>query len=226
MTSERPSAADVRRDLVVLAPLRIEARAIRELGRSLAVTVVGMGRRSGPAAARRARSLAESALAVLAGLGGGVRDGAEAGDVVLASEILDLRGEQGRRARVLCSLPRRETEVLRDALVRRGLRVTVGRLATVGGVAGPRTRALAASQGAEALDMESAPVLDALSPRHLVVARVLLDVPGGELASLGTFGRYRRARRSLVELGGALAQFAAGWSGELGKEERERCRFL
>jgi nucleoside phosphorylase len=225
MRSEGRPPLGARERFVVLAPLRIETRALRRVEPCLPVAVVGMGSRAGPAAARFVRPRDQRALVVLAGFGGGVREDAEAGDVVVASGLLDLRGDQARRAPAIRSLPSREARTLRDALERRGLRATLGTLATVGRLAGPRTRALAASWGVEALDRESVPVAEAVAPRPVVVARVLLDVPGGELASLGTLRRYRRARRSLAEVGAVLAQLGGGRSVEVEKENVGRCRF-
>jgi 4-hydroxy-3-methylbut-2-enyl diphosphate reductase len=192
-------------DLLVLAPLRLEARAARAGAPWARVRRIGMG----PRRARRAAELIEregGGPVLLAGFCGALHPDLRPGDVVLASE---LRGPTG-------TTPCADPSILADVLRRGGLRVHVGPIASSQRVVvGARRRALGAT-GALAVDMESAWVAAGADARPLVTLRVVLDTAERELhrplrTIAGAVRAYRALRRAC-----ALAE---GWARALGARE-------
>ncbi len=182
-------------EIVVLAPLALEARAVRTGAPWADVRRIGMGPR------RAARSAQISAASgnrpiLIAGFCGALDPQLEPGDIVLATE---LRGPTGTAA---CDDP----TILAGVLRRGGLRVHVGPIASSQRlVVGERRWALYRS-GALAVDMESAWLAPATRRRPLVTLRVVLDTNRRELhrplqTLTGAAVAYRALRRacSLVE---------------------------
>src|SRR5579875_2864063 len=192
-------------EIVVLAPLSLEARAVRSGAPWADVRRIGMG------PGRAARSAQISAASgnrpiLIAGFCGALDPQLEPGDIVLATE---LRGPTGTAA---CDDP----TILAGVLRRGGLRVHVGPIASSQRlVVGERRWALYRS-GALAVDMESAWLAPAARQRPLVTLRVVLDTSRRELhrplqTLTGAATAYRALRRacSLVE----------EWAGALGSRE-------
>ena len=181
--------------LLVCAPMRIEARALR------AGLPAGALRRTGPGPRRSARRAAQlatehfEALAV-AGLGGGLDPAARSGRIVVASEV------RGARGTFPCPL----AGALVDELSRRGLPVTCGPVLTTDHLVRGRERAELARTGALAVDTESAELAAAAAGRPLAVARVLLDTPRDPL--LLAPGHLRRALRLLRQLSPSLDRWS------------------
>jgi len=175
--------------LVVLAPLRIEALALRRID----VRRTGMGVRS--------VDVPEADAVAVAGFCGGVDPGLRAGDVVLADE---LRSEDG--ARSCPGSPR-----LAAALQRRGLHVRTGPLYSAGRILGPGEREQLRAAGVLAVDMESYWLAEAAGDRPLVVVRVVVDEAGRHLLHPRTLTGGVRAFRALRCAGAALrhTQFAS-----------------
>jgi 4-hydroxy-3-methylbut-2-en-1-yl diphosphate reductase len=118
----------MRRPAVVLAPLRLEARAVAAGAPDLEVHRTGLG---ADAAARAAVNLAARcagapAVAVV-GFGGGVDEDLAPGDVVVASEV---RGPLGRRQVA-------GSAVLAGALRRAGVPARCGPVLSVDHLVGP-----------------------------------------------------------------------------------------
>ncbi|MDA8068897.1 MAG: 4-hydroxy-3-methylbut-2-enyl diphosphate reductase [Actinomycetota bacterium] len=193
--AEAPEPSEPSDEVLVLAPLALEARAVRGGAPWAEVRRVGMGPK------RAARSAALSASGgnrpiLIAGFCGALDPTLEPGDIVLASE---LRGPTGTSQ---CDDP----SILAGVLRRGGLRVHIGPIASSQRlVVGERRWALYRS-GALAVDMESAWLAPAARRRPLVTLRVVLDTNRRELhRPLGTITgaaiAYRRLRRacSLVE---------------------------
>jgi 4-hydroxy-3-methylbut-2-en-1-yl diphosphate reductase len=170
--------------LVVLAPLRIEALALRGLD----VRRTGMG-------GRRVELSNGDAVAV-AGFCGAADPTLRAGDVVLADE---LRSEVGSRP---CPGSRR----VADALERAGMRVHTGPVFSADRVLGPEERERLRVDGVLAVDMESYWLAEAAGDRPLAVVRVVVDEAGRRLLRPRTVPAGVRAFRALRRAGGALAQ--------------------
>jgi 4-hydroxy-3-methylbut-2-enyl diphosphate reductase len=185
-------------DLVVAAPLRVEARALRRGDASLRVLHTGMGRGRARRAARRLLAERASNVAV-AGLCGGLDPDLVPGDVVVASE-LRAEGQAGRRL---------ETRELCAALERLGLAARVGAVVSVAHLARGAERSRLRQGDALAADMESAWLAEGAGARPLAVLRVVLDAPGHELLRPALFRNLRRALLRLRELAPALAGWAA-----------------
>jgi 4-hydroxy-3-methylbut-2-en-1-yl diphosphate reductase len=183
--------------LLVLAPLRLETRAVRSrLGAGAAVHRTGMGPRRARAAAARAARVPADAVAV-AGFCGALDSALRPGDLVVASE---LRGPAGdARACPTASL-------LAGALRRRGLRVHEGPIVSTTRLVRGSERERLRATGAIAVDMESAWLAAAARDRPFAVVRAVLDTPERELANpaalaRGTAGAFRALRAAAEVLG-------------------------
>ena len=178
--------------LLVAAPLRIEARALRRGAPGVRVVRTGMGpERSRRAVARLRSDPAERVI--VAGFCGALEATLVPGQVVVASE---LRG----RARQLLEVP----PGLVEALEREGLEVRVVPLASVPrAVRGGDRLALRAS-GAQAVDMESVWLAACAVGRPFAVVRVVLDGPRHELLRPAFARNLLRAARSLRSVARAL----------------------
>lgn len=184
--------------LLVCTPLRCEAAAVRGRLPGQAVRRTGYGYRVSVRAAAALDTGAHRAVGV-AGLAGGVDGEFAAGDVVVASEVLDDDG-----TRVPCA----SAPLLAAHLRRAGLAVHCGPVATVRRLAGPHDRARLAAAGACAVDLESAPLARAAGRRPVAVVRVVVDTAERPLARPGT---PARALRALGRLRAAAAQLPV-WS--------------
>ena len=201
--------------MLVCAPLRIEARALR----------AGLDRRTvlrtgcGPArSARNAAVLAgEDTAVVIAGLGGGLARGLRSGDVVVADELRDRDGTV-HCGQLHCGYSNPDdvhyghygdsVSVLVDQLRQEDLRVHRGPIATADHVVLGAERAALARSGALAVDMESAELARAARHRPLAVVRVLLDTPDEPLIGAGLPRRLHRALHVLRLLGAPLDRWS------------------
>jgi 4-hydroxy-3-methylbut-2-enyl diphosphate reductase len=193
--SERASEAG--RRLLIAAPLRIEARALRRGASDARVVRTGMG----PERSRRAvpRLRADPAeRVVVAGFCGALDATLEPGQVVVASE---LRGTARQRLEVPPGLV--------AALERQGLEVRVASLASVPRVTRGGDRLALRASGAQAVDMESAWLAACAVGRPFAVVRVVLDGPRHELLRPLFARSLLRAARSLRSVGRALDLWAA-----------------
>src|SRR5579884_537782 len=192
-------------DLLVLAPLWVEARAAR-LGAPWAnVHRTGMGPRRSARSAELARQAAGSPV-MIAGFCGALDPALEPGDIVLPTE---LRGPTGT---TVCD----DTTILAGMLGRAGFRVRQGPIASTQRLVwGTRRRALAAS-GALAVDMESAWLASAVGGQPLVALRVVMDTSRSELyrpvRTLSAFATAYRTLRRACEL-------VDEWAGALSPRE-------
>ena len=171
--------------LTVLCPLAMEARAARRgIRREAKVVCTGMG----PDRSRCVEP--ESGPVAVVGMGGAVVDGIEPGDVVVATEV-------SADDVVSIGLPQAETvaKILEEA----GFTVHTGPVASVSELAvGPRRQELA-DQGAVAVDMESAWLLEHHRGPAAVV-RVVTDTPTRELRTAAAPARIYRALRIIRRL--------------------------
>jgi 4-hydroxy-3-methylbut-2-en-1-yl diphosphate reductase len=185
--------------LLIAAPLRVEALALRGAVPGARLVRTGMGpRRATEAAARLAP--AGAALAV-AGLCAGLDPGMRPGDVVVASEV---RGPDG-------TVPCDGAEALARALERRGVRPVVGPLVSVDHLVHGQERARLLAAGVVAADMESAFLAGAVAGGgRFAVLRVVLDAPGSELKRPGLAAAVARALRVLRRSAPALQEWSTG----------------
>ncbi|MDQ0380844.1 4-hydroxy-3-methylbut-2-enyl diphosphate reductase [Amycolatopsis thermophila] len=166
---------------VVVAPMRVEAAALRVPG--LVVLRGGMGpRRAAESAARLARA---GRPVLVAGVGGALVPHVQPGDLVVATEI---DGPAGR-------VPLPSAPMLAAALRRLGLTVHLGPIASSPSVVDGADRARFAGRGALAVDMESAEF--ATLPGPVAVVRAIVDTPEQPLWRPGTVLRGITGLRSL-----------------------------
>jgi 4-hydroxy-3-methylbut-2-enyl diphosphate reductase len=157
-------------NLVVLAPLALEARAARAGAPRAEVRRVGMGPRRAARSAELVVNAGGTAI-VIAGFCGALDPELEPGDVVLASEV---RGPTGTTA---CADP----TILAGLLQRAGLRVRIGPIASSQRLVLRERRRALRRTGALAVDMESAWLAPAARDQPLVALRVVLDTYRHEL---------------------------------------------
>jgi 4-hydroxy-3-methylbut-2-enyl diphosphate reductase len=192
-------------DLLVLAPMAVEAHAVRAGAPWARVRRIGMG----PRRARRAAAIThrEPAGAVLiAGFCGALDPALEPGDIVLASE---LRGPTG-------TTPCPDPALLAAVLRRAGLRVTIGPIASSQRLVVRERRRALHRTGALAVDMESAWLAPEARGEPMVTLRVVLDTAERELHNpLRTGAGFARAYSVLRR---ALAA-AEEWAAALGERE-------
>lgn len=159
--------------LVVAAPLRVEALALRRGAPALRVVRTGMG----PARSRRAAQMlardAAGALAI-AGVCGALDAALVPGDVFVADALLAPDGS------LVCRL---DAAPLCAALAARGIASQAGALIGVERLVRGWDRAALLAHGARAVDMESAWLAAGAGDRPLAVLRVVSDGPGHELWS-------------------------------------------
>jgi nucleoside phosphorylase len=202
-------------ELLVAAPLRLEALAIKAGGRGLRVEQTGMGQARSNAAAVRLRTRSADALVVM-GVCGGLDEACEPGDVVIADELIDGElgtGEQrmdGRNGtgglgigetRVACP----SAEPLAAALERQGVKVRRGPVVSVARIAHGDTRVMLRERGAIVVDMESAWLAAGARERPFAVIRVVADTPSREVTRpLLTLVGAARAAVSLSRTAAAL----------------------
>jgi 4-hydroxy-3-methylbut-2-en-1-yl diphosphate reductase len=193
-------------DAVVAVPLRLEALAIRAGARRLRIHKTGMGRARSHAAVAKLRGDPASALVVM-GVCGGLDEGCEPGDVVIAEELLD--GEQRTDECLACPSAR----PLAAALERRGIAVRCGAVVSVARIAHGEKRVELRERGAIVVDMESAWLAEGARGRPFAVIRVVADTPSREVTRpLLTLAGAARAALSLR----AVAATFESLVGELG----------
>jgi 4-hydroxy-3-methylbut-2-enyl diphosphate reductase len=182
--------------LLVLAPLRLEANAVRRgLTRPASrVRHTGMG-------ATRARKAAEKGTPhpfgamVVMGTAAGLADDLSPGDLVVATAVSD--GE------TTVALP--GADLLAAELRRAGLPARAGQLVTVPKLVKPGQRARLAADGYLAADMETAALLGAAGGRPVAVIRAVSDAGFGP----GMIGGGIAALRSLRKAAPVAEKWAA-----------------
>jgi 4-hydroxy-3-methylbut-2-en-1-yl diphosphate reductase len=164
-------------ELLIAAPLLVEALAIRSAAPRLRVRTTGMGPDRARAAVPALSADPAKALMVL-GVGGGLSMDSRLCEVVVADEVIEV-DEHGRPhgERIACE----GAEGLTCLLEGSGLRVRRGVLASVNRIITGDARERMLACGAVAVDMESAWVAAAARGRPFAVLRVLSDTPEHEL---------------------------------------------
>jgi 4-hydroxy-3-methylbut-2-enyl diphosphate reductase len=200
-------ASDASREsepVLLLAPMSVEALAVRAGAPWAQVERIGMGPRR---AARSAAGADRGRAVLVAGFCGALDEGLEPGDVVLASELRDPAGDMVETA---------DPTILAGVLRRGGLRVHVGPIASSERIVrGERRRELSRT-GALAVDMESAWLAPAVHDRPFLTLRVVLDTASRELhRPLQTLTGFTTAYRSLRR----ACELAEEWSSALGDRD-------
>jgi 4-hydroxy-3-methylbut-2-en-1-yl diphosphate reductase len=198
-------------EVLVVAPLGVEALAIRSRARGLRVRTTGMGPQRALAAVPALSRDPASALLVL-GFGGGLAADSRLCEVVVAERVLAL-DERGATSEQPLWLAGAEAlaAALADSLSGVGLSVRRGTVASVQEIVTGDARERMLASGAVAVDMESAWVARAARGRPVAVVRVLSDTPAQELRQrlpvgppLPTLANGLRAVRALRQVAGAL----------------------
>jgi 4-hydroxy-3-methylbut-2-enyl diphosphate reductase len=192
-------------ELLIAAPMRIEAALISSGARGVRVHKTGMGPARSKAAARKLAQQPGDALLVL-GFCGGLDEESVPGEVIVAGEVYAAPDEGHGEEPVLCPA----TAELVVLLAGRGMKVRTGRIACVSRLAlGERRRELHAG-GAVAVDMESAWLAEGAAGRPFGVVRVVLDSPSHELLRPQAAAGAVRAARALRNVARSLHHWSPG----------------
>jgi 4-hydroxy-3-methylbut-2-en-1-yl diphosphate reductase len=205
MSVSAPAGTVADLDLTVLAPLPVEARAVRAGAPWATVHQIGMGPRRAARAAHFA-SAADGGPVLIAGFCGALDPELEPGDVVLASEV---RGPTG-------TTPCADISILAGVLRRAGLRVRVGPIASSQRLVLRERRRALHRTGAIAVDMESAWLAADSTASPFVTLRVVIDTHRHELHR--PLRTMTAAARAYANLRRACA-LAEEWARALGPRE-------
>jgi len=188
-------------NLLVFAPLRIEALTVRSGLPAIKVRRFGMGRRE--------VDLGDADAVGVAGLCGAVDPSLRAGDVVLATE---LRSEDGET--IACP----DSALLAEPLRRMGLQPATGALYTAPKILGRDERLALRDTGVLAVDMESAWIVRAAQPRPVAVLRVVVDTADHRLASPHTLAAGIRALWTLRRASAAFVDWVEACSARVSED--------
>ena len=192
-------------ELLVAAPLRVEAALIASAARGALVQKTGMGPARARSAAVELGARGAERLLVL-GFCGGLDEGSVPGEVIVAEEVYAAPDENHPEPRVRCEL----AAELVGRLTGLGLKVRVGNVVCVSKIAVGERRAQLHETGAIAVDMESVWLASGAGERPFGVVRVVLDSPSHELLRPQAVGGALRAALALRRVAGALHEPPAG----------------
>jgi 4-hydroxy-3-methylbut-2-en-1-yl diphosphate reductase len=192
-------------EVVLAAPLRIEAALISSAARGASVRKTGMGPGRARAAAGALEADAAGALLVL-GFCGGLDGESVPGEVIIAEEVYAAQDEGHPEQRADCDL----CGQLVARLAGRGLKLRSGKIVCVSRLAVGERRAELHAAGAIAVDMESVWLAAGAGGRPFGVVRVVLDSPSHELLRVQAAAGALRAARALRRVAGALHEWAPG----------------
>ncbi|MGN6371603.1 MAG: phosphorylase family protein [Solirubrobacteraceae bacterium] len=164
-------------DILITAPLLVEALAIRSAAPGLRVRTTGMGPERARAAVPALSADPARAMLVL-GFGGGLRPDSRLCDVVVAERVVALDEHGTPSGEPICC---EGADGLAAALSDCGLQVRRGLVASVDRIITGEARERMLACGALAVDMESAWIAAAAQSRPFSVVRVLSDTPDREL---------------------------------------------
>jgi len=192
-------------DLLIAAPLRVEAWLVGSAARAARVRKTGMGPKHATCAAATLARAPGRALLVL-GFCGGLDAESVPGEVIVAEAVL-AAGDEGHSdatERVVCANAAGMTATLRD----RGMTVRSGEIVCVSKIALGERRAQLLAGGAMAVDMESVWLAPGAAGRPFAVVRVVLDSPSHELLRPQAVAGALRAARVLRRVAGALGSWS------------------
>jgi 4-hydroxy-3-methylbut-2-enyl diphosphate reductase len=192
-------------ELMIVAPLRIEAAIVGWGARGASVHKSGMGPEHAKAAAGElARGTAAAMLVV--GFCGGLDSASVPGEVIVAEELYAADDEGHAEDRIRCE----HAGELLARVTGLGLKVRSGPIVCVSRLALGERRAQLHAGGAIAVDMESVWLAQAAGSRPFGVVRVVLDSPEHELLRPGAAAGAIRAARALRRVAGALHDWTPG----------------
>ncbi|MGO9151525.1 MAG: 1-hydroxy-2-methyl-2-butenyl 4-diphosphate reductase [Acidimicrobiales bacterium] len=187
--------------MTLLAPLRIEAAAVRAGARGRRIERIGMGpARAGGAGARLRRLLAPGAPVAVLGFAGGLHATDRAGDLVVATELFTT-DDSMPPAMLDGALAGRIAAALAKVLGR----VRTGPIACCPTLMPAREVAEVAADRAVACEMESAWLAPLAGGRPFAVVRVIVDRPGRPLVGPWTISGGIVAWRRLAIAAGIVA---------------------
>ena len=189
--------------LLVLAPLRVEAQAVKATEPGTRVVRAGAGWRRAGRTAQDEHATAWPRAVAVAGVAGALVDRLPTGALVVADRILDQDGN---------TVPARleSAPLVAAALRRRGLVVEVGPVVSTNHlVKGPTERARLAQLGALAVDMETAALMGVPWQQPVTVVRAISDTSQREFLSPAIVRGGWRALVSLRAAGPVLEEWAA-----------------
>jgi 4-hydroxy-3-methylbut-2-en-1-yl diphosphate reductase len=188
-------------ELLIAAPLGVEATLVRSTAPEARVHKTGMGPERAKAAARALAQAPGGALLVL-GFCGGLDEHSVPGEVVVAEHVSAAIDEGHAPTRVACA----DTGRMCAVLAHRGMRVRSGEIVCVEKIATGERRGELLAGGALAVDMESVWLAAGAAGRPFGVVRVVLDSPSHELfrpqAAAGAMRAARALRRVAATLHG------------------------
>jgi 4-hydroxy-3-methylbut-2-en-1-yl diphosphate reductase len=195
------AAADRAAQMLLVAPMGIEARALRRGAPEATIVRSGIGPRRARRSAAALAADPAGALAV-AGFGGALSGQLQPGDVVVASELLSRDGS------VVARCP--GAAIIAGMLRRRGVQAHVGPVVSVRSPAVGDSRLALRDTGALVADMESAWLAPAARGRPFMVLRAVLDTADRELRNpVATLAATRRATASLSTSAQVVMEWAA-----------------
>jgi 4-hydroxy-3-methylbut-2-en-1-yl diphosphate reductase len=192
-------------ELLVAAPMRVEAALISSAARSALVAKTGMGPRRSKDAALELGARAGRAMLVL-GFCGGLDELSVPGEVIVAEEVYADASEGHAEEPIRCDL----SGQLLTRLTGLGMKVRVGKVVCVSKIAVGERRTELHAGGAIAVDMESVWLAAGAGDRPFGVVRVVLDSPSHELLRPQAVGGALRAALALRKVAGALHEWAPG----------------
>ena len=192
-------------ELLVAAPMRVEAALISSAARGALVRKTGMGPHRARAAAGRLGADRAPALLVL-GFCGGLDGSSVPGEVIVAEEVYAAADEGHPEEAVRCEL----ADQLVSRLTGLGMKVRAGRVVCVSRLALGERRAQLHAEGAIAVDMESVWLAGGAQGRPFGVVRVVLDSPSHELLRPQAIGGALRAAGALRRVAAALHDWVPG----------------
>ncbi len=189
-------------DLLLAAPMRIEAALISSAARGASVRKTGMGPARSKAAAGMLAGDAAGALLVV-GFCGGLDEDSVPGEVIIPEEVYATDEEGHEQEHVSCLL----AGELISHLAGRGMKLRSGRIVCVSKIAVGERREQLHAGGAIGVDMESVWLAAGARERPFGVVRVVLDSPSHELFRLRAAVGALRAARALRRVAGALHEW-------------------
>jgi 4-hydroxy-3-methylbut-2-enyl diphosphate reductase len=192
-------------ELLVAAPMRVEAVLISSAARGSLVRKTGMGPARARASARELGGGSAAAMLVL-GFCGGLDESSQPGEVIVAEEVYAALDEGHPEVPVACDL----AQPLLSRLTGLGMKVRLGRIVCVSRLALGERRAALHAGGAIAVDMESVWLAAGAAGRPFGVVRVVLDSPSHELMRPQAVGGALRAALALRRVASALHDFSPG----------------
>jgi 4-hydroxy-3-methylbut-2-enyl diphosphate reductase len=191
-------------DLLVVAPMRLEALLIGSAMRTTPVRRTGIGVERSFAAARELCKHPAAAVLVM-GFCGALEELSKPGEVIVSDRLL--RNEFDREERPAEPTVCAGADALTETLADHGLRVRRGMVVSVAELARGRCLEELRDRGAIAVDMESAWLARGMDGRPFGAVRVVVDTPTRQLTRpLATLTGGARAALVLRRVAGAVEE--------------------